>query len=104
MKAVLVFDIEEKIFKDIEKTSDLDICFKWNQDIRYVSKKKLYVPKEKHIKNYSLKQLPKGHGRLKDIDKIEQLLDLDKPNNMIAKSLKNLIDSVPTIIDAESEE
>ena len=48
--------------------------------------------------------LPKGHGRLKDIDKIEQLLDLDKPNNMIAKSLKNLIDSVPTIIEADTGE
>ena len=25
--------------------------------------------------------LPKGHGRLKDIDKVEQLLDLDNPDN-----------------------
>ncbi len=60
MKAVLVFDIEEKIFKELEKPNDLDICFKWDQDIRYVSKKKLYVPKEKHIKNYSLKPLPEN--------------------------------------------
>ena len=48
--------------------------------------------------------LPKGHGRLKDIDKVEQLLDLDKPDNVIAKALKNIIESVPTIIDADRSE
>ena len=45
--------------------------------------------------------LPKGHGRLKDIDKIEELLDLDQPNNVIAKNIKNIVDSVPTIIEAD---
>lgn len=48
--------------------------------------------------------LPKGHGRLKDIDRVERLLDLDKPDNAIAQVLKNLIESVPTIVEAESEE
>ena len=47
--------------------------------------------------------LPKGHGRLKDIDKVERLLDLDKPDNAIAKALKNIIESVPTIIEADKE-
>ena len=47
--------------------------------------------------------LPKGHGRLKDIDKVEQLLDLDKADNAIAKALKNIIESVPTIIEADKE-
>ena len=45
--------------------------------------------------------LPKGHGRLKDVDEIERLLDLDKPDNAIAKVLKNIIESVPTIIEAD---
>lgn len=48
--------------------------------------------------------LPKGHGRLKDIDKVEQLLDLDKPDNAIAKALKNIIESVPTLIEADRGE
>lgn len=47
--------------------------------------------------------LPKGHGKLKDVDKIEALLDLDKADNEIAKALKNIIDSVPTIIEADKE-
>ena len=46
--------------------------------------------------------LPKGHGRLKDIDKVERLLDLEKPDNAIAKALKNIIESVPIIVEAES--
>ncbi|MBO6194629.1 MAG: hypothetical protein J6O00_10860 [Clostridiales bacterium] len=45
--------------------------------------------------------LPKGHGRLKDIDEVERRLDLDKPDNVIAKALKNIIESVPTIVEAE---
>ena len=50
--------------------------------------------------------LPKGHGRLKDVDKIEALLDLDKADNEIAKALKNIMEHVPTIIeeDVESED
>lgn len=44
--------------------------------------------------------LPKGHGNLKDLDKIEQILDLETPDNIIAKALKNLLESVPTIIEA----
>lgn len=47
--------------------------------------------------------LPKGHGRLKDIDKIEALLELNKADNEIAKALKNIIESVSTIIDADKE-
>lgn len=47
--------------------------------------------------------LPEGHGRLKDIDKIETLLDLDKADNKIAKALKNIMESVPTIIEANKE-
>lgn len=45
--------------------------------------------------------LPKGHGRLKDIDEVERRLDLDEPDNIIAKALKNIIESVPTIVEAE---
>lgn len=45
--------------------------------------------------------LPKGHGRLKDIDEVERRLDLDEPDNVIAKALKNIIESVPTIVEAE---
>ena len=45
--------------------------------------------------------LPTGHGRLKDIDEVERRLDLDKPDNVIAKALKNIIESVPTIVEAE---
>ena len=48
--------------------------------------------------------LPKGHGRLKDIDKVERLLDLDKPDNILAKGLKTIIESVPTIIEADKGE
>ena len=48
--------------------------------------------------------LPKGHGRLKDIDTVERLLDLDKPDNVIAKALKTIIESVPTIIEADESE
>lgn len=47
--------------------------------------------------------LPKGHGRLKDIDKVERLLDLEKPDNVIAKALKTIIECVPTIIEADKE-
>ena len=47
--------------------------------------------------------LPKGHGNLKDIDKIEQMLDVETPDNTIAKALKNLLESVPTIIEADKE-
>lgn len=47
--------------------------------------------------------LPKGHGNLKDIDKIEQMLDVETPDNIIAKALKNLLESVPTIIEADKE-
>ena len=46
----------------------------------------------------------KGHGKLKDVDKIEALLDLDKADNEIAKALKNIIDSVPTIIEADKRD
>ena len=49
-------------------------------------------------------ELPKGHGRLKDIDKIERLLDLENPDNKIAKALKNIIESVPTIIEADKDQ
>ena len=51
--------------------------------------------------------LSKGHGRLKDIDKIETLLELNKDDNglsNIAKALKNIIESVPTIIEADKAE
>ena len=47
--------------------------------------------------------LPKNHGRLKDIDKIENLLDLDKPNNVVAENIKKIIDTVPTLIEADKE-
>lgn len=47
--------------------------------------------------------LPKGHGRLKDIDEVERRLDLDKPDNAIAKALKNIIESVPTVVEADIE-
>ena len=47
------------------------------------------------------KPIPSGHGRLKDIDKIERLLDLEKPDNTIAKALKNIIEGVPTIIESD---
>lgn len=50
------------------------------------------------------KPLPKGHGRLKDVDKMERLLDLEKPDNAIAKALKKIIESVPTIIEADKSE
>lgn len=48
--------------------------------------------------------LLKGHGRLKDIDKVERLLDLEKTDNAIAKALKNIIESVPTVIEADKGE
>ena len=48
--------------------------------------------------------LPKGHGRLKDIDTVERLLDLDKPDNVIAKALKGIIESVPTLVEADKSE
>ena len=54
-----------------------------------------------HEAIYNGTPLPKGHGRLKDIDEVERILDLDKPDNIIAKALKNIIESVPTIIEAE---
>lgn len=47
------------------------------------------------------KPIPSEHGRLKDIDKIERLLDLEKPDNTITKALRNIIESVPTIIEAD---
>ena len=47
--------------------------------------------------------LQKGHGRLKDIDKVERLLDLENPDNAIAKALKNIMESIPTIIEADTE-
>ena len=47
--------------------------------------------------------LPRGYGRLKDVDKIEALLDLDKADNKIAKALRNIIESVPTIMEADKE-
>lgn len=48
--------------------------------------------------------LPKGHGDLKDMNEVEQLLDLKTPDNIIAKALKNFIENVPTIIEADKEE
>ena len=54
---------------------------------------------EEVIKNGTI--LPKEHGRLKDIDKIEDLLDLKNPDNMIAENIKKIIDAVPTIIEAD---
>lgn len=54
-----------------------------------------------HEAIYNGTPLPKKHGRLKDIDEVERRLDLDKPDNVIAKALKNIIESVPTIVEAE---
>ena len=51
MKAVLVFDIDEDIFKDIEEMGDLDIFLEWDHDV-------MIVPKTKCIKNCTLKPLP----------------------------------------------
>lgn len=48
--------------------------------------------------------LPKEHGRLKDIDEVERRLDLEKPDNAIAKALKTIIESVPTIVEADKAE
>lgn len=56
-----------------------------------------------HEAIYNGTPLPKGHGRLKDIDKVERLLDLEKPDNIIAKALKTIIECVPTIIEPNKE-
>ena len=45
-------------------------------------------------------QLQEG-VRLKDVNKIEALLGLDKADNTIAKALKNIIESVPTVIEVD---
>ena len=50
MKAILVFEVDEDVFKELEKTSDLDIRFKYHDT--------MYVSKEKRIINYSLKPMP----------------------------------------------
>ncbi len=50
------------------------------------------------------KPLPKGHGKLKDVGVIEAVLDLENSDNAIAKALKNIIESVPTLIEADTTE
>ena len=47
-------------------------------------------------------QLPKGHGRLIDVDALYN--DLIFPNEQFSKAFKDILDDAPTIIEAESEE
>ena len=67
MKAVLVFDIDEDIFKDIEEMGDLDIFLEWDHDV-------MIVPKTKCIKNCTLKPLPekKDTSKCFGLSKIEE--------------------------------
>lgn len=85
----LVIKIPEEMYKNIQIRD-------WRKDDR-----KWFSEEWRAIRNGT--PLPKDHGRLKDVDKIEALLDLDKADNVIAKALKNIIESVPTIIKADKE-
>lgn len=85
----IVIEIDDARFKDIRRIACVQLE---NYHFKTV---------EQIIANAT--PLPKGHGKLKDANKIEALLDLDKADNEIAKALKNIIESVPTIVEADKE-
>lgn len=45
--------------------------------------------------------LPKGHGKLKDVDALYE--DLIFPNEQFGKTFKDILDDAPTIIKADRE-
>ena len=46
--------------------------------------------------------LPKGHGRLKDVDELYNSLEF--PTQQFASAFKQVLDDAPTIIEADTEE
>ena len=49
-------------------------------------------------------QLPKGHGRLVDADKIDNnIYDLTRSMDLNYGQISEVVDTAPTIIEAESE-
>ncbi len=90
----LVIKIPDEVYKEIASHTDEDYSFVY-LDLDQLEKL------DNAIRNGTL--LPKGHGNLKDVDKIKALLDLDKADNEIARALKNIIESAPTIVKADKE-
>ena len=45
--------------------------------------------------------LPKGHGRLKDVDELYNSLEF--PTQQFASAFKQVLDDAPTIIEADTE-
>lgn len=91
MKAVLVFEVDEDVFKELEKTSDLDIRFKYHDT--------MYVPKEKRIINYSLSPMPKEKHRDTRFDDVAGAIDYGWNSCLAALEGKTMIDKLSDTLD-----
>lgn len=84
----LVIKIPEELFSKMHDESYQDVIWWYNTT--------LYCA----IKNGT--PLPKGHGRLKDVDALYE--DLIFPDEQFAKAFKDILDDAQTIIEADKVE